>query len=49
MIIIYQIYSKKKGVKRWLKILRPYSSKYAASRDMKWFNKKDYDFKIKKI
>lgn len=49
MIIIYQIYYKKKGTKRWLKTLQPYSTKYAATRDMRYLNKEIYDFKVKKI
>ncbi|HUS51683.1 MAG TPA: hypothetical protein VMZ91_16065 [Candidatus Paceibacterota bacterium] len=49
MINMYQIYSKKKKTKQWTKIFRPYVSKYATTRDMKYLNKELYDFKVKKI
>ena len=51
MIIIYQIYYRKKKNKRWFIIqnLKPYTTKPEAIKGIKRLNTKIYDFKVKKI
>ena len=55
VIIIYQIYYKKKENKRWLKILQSFSRENTARRNItylsniKAWDTEKYDFKVKKI